>query len=323
MIRKTTQKTARKTSQQAVPKFKKILFFADGAKNEKAALSRAIELANEHGALLHLMSVVDPYSTNDPRLNTLVKKLQDSSIRDRVLVLEKLIKSLPGKHRTLKKLVVAGKDYVEVIKMVSAEKYDLLIKCQNPRSALLAPFFGDNDIRLLHLCPCPVLVLKPGRRKKFRKVLVAVDPIAENSAALQMNNAIMDTAISVAELSSAALNVLHIWDLPIARHAHPRVNKDEIAVLHQSLKEDSERKLANLVEDYRHVPLKEHLMRGNPARVISQFVEDHAIDLLVMGTVARSGVPGFIVGNTAEKILSRVECSVLALKPKGWRSPVT
>lgn len=313
---------SRKTAQS----FEKILFFADGAKSEKAALSHAIELAREHDAALHVMSVVEPYSTNDPRLNTIVRKLQDATIRERLVVLDKLITGLPGKlsrKRSIKKLVVPGKDYVEVIKMVSTYKYDLLVKPLNPRSALLAPFFGDNDIRLLHRCPCPVLVLKPTRRKKFRKVLAAVDPVSENKVALQLNNAIMDAAISIAELSSAELNVLHIWDLPIARHAHARVNKQEIDALHRSLKEDSERKLANLIEDYQHVPMHEHLLRGNPARILSQFVEDHEIDLLVMGTVARSGIPGFIVGNTAEKILNRVECSVLALKPAGWQSPVT
>ncbi len=41
-----------------------------------------------------------------------------------------------------------------------------------------------------------------------------------------------------------------------------------------------------------------------------------------MGTVARSGIPGFMVGNTAEKILNRVDCSVMALKPKKWKSPI-
>lgn len=313
-------------SQKTVHRFKKILFFADGAKSEKAALSHAIELANEHGAMLHIMSVVDQYSTNDPRLNSTVKKLQEALIRERLLVLENLVTgctSKLNKKRSLKKLVVAGKDYVEVIKMVSTHNYDLLVKSLNKRSALLAPFFGDNDIRLLHRCPCPVLVLKPTRRKKFRKILAAVDPVADNSVAFRMNNAIMDTAISMADLSSAELNVLHIWDHPIARHVHDRVNKAEIDALYRSLKEDSERKLASLVEDYQHVPLREHLLRGNPARVIAQFVEDHDIDLLVMGTVVRTGIPGFIVGNIAEKILNRVECSVLALKPVGWQSPVT
>ena len=46
-------------------------------------------------------------------------------------------------------------------------------------------------------------------------------------------------------------------------------------------------------------------------------------DLLVMGTIARTGIAGFIVGNTAERLLPRIPCSVLAIKPEGFVSPVT
>jgi len=47
------------------------------------------------------------------------------------------------------------------------------------------------------------------------------------------------------------------------------------------------------------------------------------VDLIVMGTLARAGVEGLLIGNTAEKILSRIDCSVLALKPEGFVSPIT
>ena len=50
---------------------------------------------------------------------------------------------------------------------------------------------------------------------------------------------------------------------------------------------------------------------------------DIKADLVVMGTVARTGIPGYIVGNTAEMILSQIACAVLAVKPPGFTSPVT
>jgi nucleotide-binding universal stress UspA family protein len=49
---------------------------------------------------------------------------------------------------------------------------------------------------------------------------------------------------------------------------------------------------------------------------------DKDIDILVMGTVARTGIAGFIIGNTAENILQTVTCSLLARKPNGFISPV-
>jgi nucleotide-binding universal stress UspA family protein len=47
------------------------------------------------------------------------------------------------------------------------------------------------------------------------------------------------------------------------------------------------------------------------------------VDVIVMGTVCRTGVAGFFIGNTAEKILNQVECSVLTVKPEGFESPIT
>jgi nucleotide-binding universal stress UspA family protein len=41
-----------------------------------------------------------------------------------------------------------------------------------------------------------------------------------------------------------------------------------------------------------------------------------------MGTVARTGVRGFIMGNTAETVLEQIDCSVLAIKPQGFVTPV-
>ena len=41
-----------------------------------------------------------------------------------------------------------------------------------------------------------------------------------------------------------------------------------------------------------------------------------------MGTISRTGIPGILVGNTAEKLLERVDCSLLTVKPEGFVSPV-
>jgi len=72
--------------------------------------------------------------------------------------------------------------------------------------------------------------------------------------------------------------------------------------------------------DYLHP--KVHLVKGKPSEEIPLMVKKYNVDLIVMGTVARTGIPGFIIGNTAESILARVHCSVLAIKPDGFKSPV-
>lgn len=65
-----------------------------------------------------------------------------------------------------------------------------------------------------------------------------------------------------------------------------------------------------------------HLVTGSPSRVMPTFVRRRRVDLVVMGTVARTGLPGFLIGNAAENVLSQLSCSVLAVEPEGFVSPV-
>jgi len=64
------------------------------------------------------------------------------------------------------------------------------------------------------------------------------------------------------------------------------------------------------------------LLEGGTETVIPELVEREGIDQVVMGTLCRSGIAGFVIGNTAERLLDALHCSVVTLKPDGFRSPV-
>ncbi len=72
-----------------------------------------------------------------------------------------------------------------------------------------------------------------------------------------------------------------------------------------------------------HIKPQTHLLQGSPRSKIPVFASEIKADLVVMGTVARTGLPGFFMGNTAETILNQLNCSVLAIKPPGFETPVT
>jgi len=56
--------------------------------------------------------------------------------------------------------------------------------------------------------------------------------------------------------------------------------------------------------------------------VITDLAAKKRVDLIVMGTVCRTGIAGFFIGNTAENVLQRVDCSMLTVKPEGFISPI-
>ena len=70
------------------------------------------------------------------------------------------------------------------------------------------------------------------------------------------------------------------------------------------------------------LPHKVHLLKGDPAALIVDLARKKRIELVVMGTVCRTGLAGFFIGNTAEKVVQEIDCSVLAVKPDGFVTPV-
>ena len=65
-----------------------------------------------------------------------------------------------------------------------------------------------------------------------------------------------------------------------------------------------------------------HLFAGSAAAVIPKFAQEKGVDLIVMGTRARDGLSGLLVGNTAEKVMAQVDCEMLVVKPDDFVSLV-
>ena len=307
--------------------FKRILFFADGAKGESYALQRAAELAQHNQAALVVMDVVAEVDSNDVRLKPTLKKLQQALIRQRKTVLKSMIYELglETNGQPIKIQVVAGKDYLAVIQTVIKKHFDLLVKSANKHNAVAAKLFGNTDISLLRKCPCPVWIIKPSRKKRIDKILASVD-LTEKPEAQQLATHLLNLAAHLAERENADLHVLNVWHPEFEPHLKTLFTPTEYAKMMNMVKEKSQTSLKTLIHGVSDLPAHQaitpHLEKGSAEQVIPRYVNDKKIDLFVMGTVSRTGVPGFFIGNTAEKVLDSVACSVLTLKPAGFKSPI-
>jgi nucleotide-binding universal stress UspA family protein len=54
---------------------------------------------------------------------------------------------------------------------------------------------------------------------------------------------------------------------------------------------------------------------GKVGHAVNGTVNKLNADLLVMGTTARKGVKGLVIGNSAERVLTKATSDILALKP--------
>jgi nucleotide-binding universal stress UspA family protein len=303
--------------------FKDILIVAP--LNEQV-LSQAKELMVTRQSTMALMSVVPELetpsvTTKEGRVFDLQTLLQEEVQTD----LENTAATLKDGEFRVKTVVAVGNHaFIKVINQVQSGKHDLVMMLADGVKSIREQLFGTLSMHLMRKCPCAVWVVKPTRRRKLRNVFAAVDPDPENATRDQLNVQILKRAAAVAQSNQAKLHVIHVWNSLGGDASRSRrwMNKQEIRLYVEKLAESHRSRLNQLLEKHADGSEIVHMLQGRPGTVIPKTIADMKGDLLVMGTVCRTGIPGFFIGNTAETILSQVDCSVLTVKPKGFVTPV-
>ncbi|WP_407943315.1 universal stress protein [Mangrovicoccus ximenensis] len=175
-------------------------------------------------------------------------------------------------------------------------------------------------------CPAPVWILNVAAGARARRILAAVDPDPDNPERDALNREIMEQATSLAVRDGAWLDVMNVWQLPeehTLRRARACVPEDEIEALLRSTEQRSNWRLQQLAAEFsgRCSMMRVIHLKGKPCETILEHVETDGIDTIVMGTCARTGVAGFLLGNTAETVVKQVPCSVLTVKSGNFVPP--
>lgn len=180
-------------------------------------------------------------------------------------------------------------------------------------------------MHLLRKCPCPVWIDRPDCAHPYQTILAAVDPIGH--AGEGINRLIMDLATALAERVQARLQLVHVWSLEGESRlssGHGRISETELHLLLEESERRHRNGLNRLLNDYGMAARDEnvHLLKGDAAERIAGLARELSADLIVMGTVGRSGVSGLFIGNTAEDVLLTIHASVLTVKPENFVSPI-
>lgn len=306
-------------------RFKNILLLAHGDADPAPVLQRAAHLAKANDARLTVMDVIDPID-DARRLEERLGLDLTATVRDRRLeALHRLTAPWADNGVLIHTKVATGTPFIEAIRAVRNNGFDLLIKAAEPPAGTLQRLFGSLDLHLLRKCPCPVWIDRPGMRESYRSVLAAVDPAGDADPAL--DRTILQLATSLGRREDAAVHVVHAWDLPgesMLRDGMARIPLAELERQLTIIREHHEALVESLTAPFgmdRSSPAV-HVAKGRPAEVIARVAGETAADLIVMGTVGRTGIPGLIMGNTAEEILQTTQLPVLAVKPAGFVSPI-
>ena len=335
-----TDTTKPKQSKGRTPPAPTVLVVCSGEDGDEELLATATDLAQDWNADVSVLAALEP----PPELDRIAQAAGVSAddiaarlaadCRDKVAGL--VARTAPDLGSAID--VRLGKPFIEIIRQVIAHDVDLVIKTAEELSDI-HHLFASTDQHLLRKCPCPVWLRWRGSPRAVKTVLAAVDvdqsTVSEPETLAGLNRRVLETAVRIGAGAGAAVHVLHVWDAPgegLVRLWSDAADPDQAVQAYvDEARSGHWRSLNRLVAQVRtwigpeladRVRFAPLLERGTARAVIPQQAQALKADVLVMGTIARTGVPGFIIGNTAEDVLNSVDCSVVTVKPPDYVSPV-
>ena len=172
---------------------------------------------------------------------------------------------------------------------------------------------GSVSMTVVRGCPCLVSVVKPGATNSPKMIVAASD-------AGEVGARVVEAAAGLANLFGAELHVVHAIQLSMETQMqggdaeHAFVEERRADMRHQVEAQTAAAGFSGTA----HV----HAGVTTPTRAVLEAVERLSPDVVVMGTVSRAGIPGLLIGNTAERLLGLLDCSLLIAKPAGFVCPV-
>ena len=197
-----------------------------------------------------------------------------------------------------------------IVDVQQAEGCGLVIKQHYPDSSLKKALLTPADWKLLRSCPTPVLLVKTSKPWAGGVVLAAIDVGNTDDEHRHLHNIIIDHGYDIASLAKAHLHVVSAHPSPMLSAADPTLQLSE--TIEARYREQCIAFQAEFDIDNEHL----HIAEGPADVLIPYMAHTLGASVTVIGTVARSGISGALIGNTAEVVLDAVESDVLVLKPQ-------
>ena len=305
-------------------RFKNILLVHESGTRGRKARERVLELARRNEARIKLIEIAAPLPAGNSQYKAsgVVLDLASLVAQERQGVLDKVAAEMAAEGVEVTPRFTFGNPFMSLMQEIHDGGHDLVVLTSEGDGGLRDHLFGSTSRHLLRKCPCPVWVVRPARRRKTFRVLAALNPAENLPAAQDLDHTLLQISTSLARIYGGELDLVHVWQ-PAPKSG--RVHRDIVAGWNKELAAAAEARLNGLLGQYDLTDLapRIHLPGGPTGLRIMEVAKSRRSDILVMGTLSRTGLRGMIMGNTAETVLQHLDASVLAIKPAGFESPIT
>ncbi|WP_085698226.1 universal stress protein [Pseudomonas sp. B26(2017)] len=296
--------------------YQRLLLVADRTLHQTPAMLRAVALAKASGAALDVRVFTEPA----PVVRLWEDKIDEAGyqryLRHHRRWVADQLEQLSGQGlKVTVEVVFTTHPQLDILRAVADLNPDVLIKDVAMEPLLKRVFITPLDCHLLRECPVPVHLVNEVRYSLPHRIVAAVDPFDPETQISGLNDTIIQTANALAAQCDAPMHLLYAYDLsPAFNGDAPLVGAGWGMDFVEELRQSLHQAFINLAERYEIPPERRHFVMGLPVPVISEFVEQYVADVVVMGTVHRTGIDR-LIGSTTERALYSVPGSILAVGP--------
>lgn len=197
-----------------------------------------------------------------------------------------------------------------ITQILRREGCGLVIKQHLPDNAFKKALLTPDDWKLLRYCPAPVLMVKSGDSWMGGKVLAAVDLGNHDDQHHVLHDTIISHAADIAEMINGEIHLASAHPAPMLSAANP------VFQLRENIARQYTEEATRYVNQYGLTPDQLHVDEGPADTLIPRMARQLGASVTVIGTVARRGISGALIGNTAEVVLDQLHSDVLVLKPE-------
>jgi universal stress protein E len=293
-----------------------ILVVLDSEHPEQPAFDRALELASLVKANITILgSCYEAYCEESSSLEIETKsKIKNALINNCQLWLDTFVSEAEKKNIEISTEVHWQKNlHNAVMASMNTSDFDLVIKGTKPHS-IVDRIFTHSDWNLLRHCPAPVLLVKSAKPWANNRILASIDATSHDEGHKLINENILDFAEHLADHFSTDLHLVNSYPMVALAFAMvPEVTAPDD--IQKYITEQHKAECEYYANKYSINDDHIHITEGDPDDVVEVMAKEIEADLVVIGTVAREGLSGVLLGNTAERIIDRVLCDVLVIKP--------
>ncbi|WP_194789977.1 universal stress protein [Pseudomonas sp. UFMG81] len=299
----------------------RLLLIASSLMRRTPAFDRAAALAKAKGMALHIIAFdyLEGLATASLVNDQALAVLREGYVQQHREWLE--TQALPMRRNGLTvttEVVWVQRPLDEILIHLREQPFTMLIKAFEHEPWWIRAMFTSLDIQLLRETRIPVHLVHYARHALPRKILAAVDLSQPENQFEGFNDQIISEALKLALQCNAQIELLYAYDAGSmyldAAGGRPHSYLFD-ANRAQTLHEAQSEAFQALAERNGIAAEHRHLRLGDPAKVLGLFMEHNDIDVLVMGRYHHHGI-GWFIGSTAERVMYRLNSSVLVISPE-------